>query len=212
MSIDRSTPGVRVTSLEPGMVETEFTLVRTGGDEAASEALYRGAKPMTGEDIGAVLEAAGRGDRSILPVLRAQLDAHPQIWQSIGNLAAHAERSWVDLAELLWRRSLALMEGIVASGQRTGPVEITAPLRLASSRICRLARDGKGFRRNGENQINYARSVRRRRKSQRRNSWPADEACGQHCYRSQVERYWALADGRTPSGDHGCTDRILVRR
>lgn len=43
--------GVRVTSIEPGMVETEFTLVRTGGDGTASEALYEGASPMTGEDI-----------------------------------------------------------------------------------------------------------------------------------------------------------------
>ena len=32
--------GVRVTSIEPGMVETEFTIVRTGGDKAASDALY----------------------------------------------------------------------------------------------------------------------------------------------------------------------------
>src|SRR5690606_21618881 len=32
--------GVRVTSIEPGMTETEFTLVRTGGDQAASDALY----------------------------------------------------------------------------------------------------------------------------------------------------------------------------
>jgi len=43
--------GVRVTSLEPGMAETEFTLVRTHGDQAASDALYRGAQPMTAEDI-----------------------------------------------------------------------------------------------------------------------------------------------------------------
>jgi serine 3-dehydrogenase len=43
--------GVRVTSIEPGMAETEFTLVRTGGDQAASEALYRGMSPMTAEDI-----------------------------------------------------------------------------------------------------------------------------------------------------------------
>jgi serine 3-dehydrogenase (NADP+) len=47
--------GVRVTSIEPGMVETEFTLVRTGGDQAASETLYHGAKPMTGEDIAATM-------------------------------------------------------------------------------------------------------------------------------------------------------------
>jgi serine 3-dehydrogenase len=43
--------GVRVTALEPGMAETEFTLVRTHGDQAASDALYRGAEPMTGTDI-----------------------------------------------------------------------------------------------------------------------------------------------------------------
>jgi serine 3-dehydrogenase len=47
--------GVRVTSIEPGMVETEFTTVRTGGDRAASDALYRGVTPMTGEDIAAAM-------------------------------------------------------------------------------------------------------------------------------------------------------------
>jgi serine 3-dehydrogenase (NADP+) len=43
--------GVRVTSIEPGMAETEFTLVRTGGDQAASDTLYGGAAPMTADDI-----------------------------------------------------------------------------------------------------------------------------------------------------------------
>lgn len=47
--------GVRVTSIEPGMVETEFTVVRTGGDQAASDTLYRGVDPMTGADIAATL-------------------------------------------------------------------------------------------------------------------------------------------------------------
>jgi serine 3-dehydrogenase len=47
--------GVRVTSIEPGMVETEFTIVRTGGDAEASEALYRGMDPMTAEDIAETL-------------------------------------------------------------------------------------------------------------------------------------------------------------
>lgn len=47
--------GVRVTSIEPGMVETEFTVVRNGGDQAASDTFYRDAHPMTGEDIAATL-------------------------------------------------------------------------------------------------------------------------------------------------------------
>jgi serine 3-dehydrogenase (NADP+) len=47
--------GVRVTSIEPGMAETEFTLVRTAGDQGASDTLYKGAQPMTGEDIATML-------------------------------------------------------------------------------------------------------------------------------------------------------------
>ncbi|MFN7183570.1 MAG: SDR family NAD(P)-dependent oxidoreductase [Thermomonas haemolytica] len=43
--------GVRVTSIEPGMAETEFTVVRTHGDQAASDKLYAGAHPMTADDI-----------------------------------------------------------------------------------------------------------------------------------------------------------------
>lgn len=43
--------GVRVTAIEPGMVETEFTLVRTGGNRDAHEKLYGGAQPMSAADI-----------------------------------------------------------------------------------------------------------------------------------------------------------------
>ena len=42
--------GVRVTSIEPGMVETEFTVVRTGSQEA-SNTLYANMNPLTAEDI-----------------------------------------------------------------------------------------------------------------------------------------------------------------
>ncbi len=47
--------GVRVTSIEPGMVETEFTLVRTGSQEASDD-LYRGVNPMTAEDIAMMIQ------------------------------------------------------------------------------------------------------------------------------------------------------------
>lgn len=43
--------GVRVTTIEPGLAETEFTLVRTGGDLTASDRLYAGASPMSAADI-----------------------------------------------------------------------------------------------------------------------------------------------------------------
>ena len=52
---DLAGTGVRVTSIEPGMAETEFTLVRTGGNQEASDKLYGGASPMTGEDIARTL-------------------------------------------------------------------------------------------------------------------------------------------------------------
>lgn len=51
---DLAGTGVRVTSIEPGMVETEFTLVRTGSQEA-SDTLYAGMNPMTAEDIAATM-------------------------------------------------------------------------------------------------------------------------------------------------------------
>ncbi len=43
--------GVRVTDLAPGIAETEFTLVRTKGDQAASDRLYQGTTALSAEDI-----------------------------------------------------------------------------------------------------------------------------------------------------------------
>ncbi|TLF51932.1 SDR family NAD(P)-dependent oxidoreductase [Halomonas urmiana] len=43
--------GVRVTDIAPGLAETEFTLVRTKGDESASEALYQDTTPLQSEDV-----------------------------------------------------------------------------------------------------------------------------------------------------------------
>ena len=48
---DLAGTGVRVTSVEPGMAETEFTIVRTGGDREASDKLYAYMSPMTSEDL-----------------------------------------------------------------------------------------------------------------------------------------------------------------
>jgi len=48
---DLAGTGVRVTSVEPGMAETEFTIVRTGGDKEASDKLYAGMNPITADDL-----------------------------------------------------------------------------------------------------------------------------------------------------------------
>lgn len=43
--------GVRVTCVEPGMADTEFSLVRFTGDKDKADATYTGMRPLTGDDI-----------------------------------------------------------------------------------------------------------------------------------------------------------------
>jgi NADP-dependent 3-hydroxy acid dehydrogenase YdfG len=52
---------VRVTSVDPGMVETDFSLVRFHGDSDRAAKVYKGVKPLTPEDVAEVIVwAAGR--------------------------------------------------------------------------------------------------------------------------------------------------------
>ncbi len=51
LRMDLTGKKIRVTNIEPGMVKTEFSLVRAGGDKAKAEAVYEGFKPLQPEDI-----------------------------------------------------------------------------------------------------------------------------------------------------------------
>jgi len=53
--------GVRISTVDPGMVETEFSIVRFHGDEAKAGKLYEGVNPLTAVDIAdAILWCATR--------------------------------------------------------------------------------------------------------------------------------------------------------
>lgn len=61
MGVDLLGTGVRVSSVDPGMVETEFSLVRFHGDRERAEGVYRGFDPLRSEDVAdAVLFCATR--------------------------------------------------------------------------------------------------------------------------------------------------------
>ena len=51
MRADLLSHGIKVSEVRPGMVETEFSVVRFHGDRTAADNVYRGVEPLTGDDI-----------------------------------------------------------------------------------------------------------------------------------------------------------------
>lgn len=55
MRLDLNPFGIKVTGIHPGLVETEFSLVRFKGNEEKSSTVYKGIQPLKGEDIADVI-------------------------------------------------------------------------------------------------------------------------------------------------------------
>jgi 3-hydroxy acid dehydrogenase / malonic semialdehyde reductase len=55
LRLDAQGSGVRFTTVDPGMVETEFSLVRFGGDAQAASAVYEGMTALTPADVADVI-------------------------------------------------------------------------------------------------------------------------------------------------------------
>ncbi len=55
MRMDLNPFGIKVTSINPGLVDSEFSLVRFKGDEQKAKAVYKGIDPLTGEDIAEII-------------------------------------------------------------------------------------------------------------------------------------------------------------
>lgn len=56
MRIDLNPFGIKVIGIHPGLVETEFSLVRFKGDETRAETVYKGYEPLYAQDIAEIVE------------------------------------------------------------------------------------------------------------------------------------------------------------
>ena len=61
MRIELLPYGIKVTSINPGACETEFSVVRFKGDQERADKVYQDFDPLTPEDIAIINKVAGNG-------------------------------------------------------------------------------------------------------------------------------------------------------
>ena len=65
LRIDVADSAVRVTNIKPGLVETNFSVVRFHGSQERADNVYKGVKPLTGEDIADVVFYAASAPKHV---------------------------------------------------------------------------------------------------------------------------------------------------
>jgi 3-hydroxy acid dehydrogenase / malonic semialdehyde reductase len=55
LRIDLNAEGIKISEIKPGMVETEFSLVRFKGDQERASNVYKGVTPLSGKDVAEVI-------------------------------------------------------------------------------------------------------------------------------------------------------------
>jgi NADP-dependent 3-hydroxy acid dehydrogenase YdfG len=78
MLMDLNPYGIKVSNINPGLVETEFSLVRFKGDNERASNVYKGYQPLTAEDVAATIfwvatqpKHVNVSDLTILPIAQA---------------------------------------------------------------------------------------------------------------------------------------------
>lgn len=80
---------VRVTNIEPGLSQTEFSIVRLHGDTDKAEDIYRGTEPITGKDIAEIVHWV----TSVPPHVNINTVEVMPACQSCGPFAIHRQQT-----------------------------------------------------------------------------------------------------------------------
>lgn len=115
---------------------------RISGDAVTQETPEPvGPAPAEGLSLQAIIDRARQGDASVLLELRRALQERPELWQSSGNLAAHAQAA---ILQLIARSNLYLAENAARfavaqrqelAGPQASPLEILLVERIVASNM-----------------------------------------------------------------------------